>query len=277
MWDPLERQPFHIDDQGDVVVSGISLRNDVARLYWRDKRFLYEQRTGLSDSDQLAYWHDQWDAVYRYVDIAAPTDRQVDFRGYAMQANCRVQGRLAAKAVGFSVPDQILTNNIRKIGELANPIIYKRLSSILPSRTKMLYSSKIDKNFIYENADAFEFSPNLVQSYLNKVFELRVAVVEDEIYAVKIDSQASECTRTDWRVDQTRTEMFSDFKLSSDIKDRLMRFMYLTKINVGMFDFIVTPEGDFMFLECNPAGQWLFIPSFATIVTDAIGRLLKRR
>jgi glutathione synthase/RimK-type ligase-like ATP-grasp enzyme len=31
------------------------------------------------------------------------------------------------------------------------------------------------------------------------------------------------------------------------------------KLNFGCFDFIVTPEGEYVFLECNPNGQWLWI------------------
>lgn len=30
-------------------------------------------------------------------------------------------------------------------------------------------------------------------------------------------------------------------------------------INFGCFDFIVTLDNDYVFLECNPNGQWLWI------------------
>jgi glutathione synthase/RimK-type ligase-like ATP-grasp enzyme len=30
-------------------------------------------------------------------------------------------------------------------------------------------------------------------------------------------------------------------------------------LNFGCFDFIVTSNNDYIFLECNPNGQWLWI------------------
>jgi glutathione synthase/RimK-type ligase-like ATP-grasp enzyme len=30
-------------------------------------------------------------------------------------------------------------------------------------------------------------------------------------------------------------------------------------LNYGAFDFVVTPDGDWVMLECNPAGQWLWL------------------
>lgn len=274
VWDPLEQQPFHIDDRGDVIVAGVSLHNDVARIFWRDKRFQFQNLIGLSDPDQLAYWNDQWDAVYRYADIAAPAERQVDFRGYAMQAGCRVRGRLLAKAAGLNVPDQLLTNDADRVESLSEPLVFKRLGSRLPSRKNMLYTAQVSKEFIRRNDNAFRSSPNLLQSYIPKDFELRVAAVGEEIFCVKIDSQSSPDTYIDWRFAQHRTDMYSEFTISQQFNDAIMRFMSFANIKLGMLDFIVTPTGDFVFLECNPAGQWLFIPPFEVQVTQAVARLL---
>ena len=30
-------------------------------------------------------------------------------------------------------------------------------------------------------------------------------------------------------------------------------------LNYGAFDFVITPDGDWVMLECNPAGQWLWL------------------
>lgn len=30
-------------------------------------------------------------------------------------------------------------------------------------------------------------------------------------------------------------------------------------LNFGCFDLIVTPDGEYVFLECNPNGQWLWV------------------
>ena len=43
------------------------------------------------------------------------------------------------------------------------------------------------------------------------------------------------------------------------IADKCTRFLQLMHLNFGAFDFIVTPSGEYVFLECNPNGQWLWV------------------
>ncbi len=38
-----------------------------------------------------------------------------------------------------------------------------------------------------------------------------------------------------------------------------MRLMKALKINFGAIDMILTPEGEYVFLEVNPNGQWGWI------------------
>ena len=47
------------------------------------------------------------------------------------------------------------------------------------------------------------------------------------------------------------------------------------KLNFGAFDFVVTPSGEYFFLECNPNGQWLWIEMRTGLkISEAITEVL---
>ena len=86
--------------------------------------------------------------------------------------------------------------------------------------------------------------------------ELRCVVIGDKIFSAKIHSQANEQTRKDWRAGETHLERFS---LPQQVEVSIHRLMESFGINFASLDMIVTPEGESVFLELNPNGQWLWI------------------
>ena len=104
-------------------------------------------------------------------------------------------------------------------------------------------------------------SPSIFQPYVDKAYELRCVVMGERIFTAKLDSQAHECTRTDWRAgdvedEQVRHEVFD---LPEHVQAGLQRLMRSFGINFASIDMIVTPDGDFVFLDLNPNGQWLWL------------------
>jgi glutathione synthase/RimK-type ligase-like ATP-grasp enzyme len=99
-------------------------------------------------------------------------------------------------------------------------------------------------------------APTIFQPYVPKAFELRCVVIGDRIFCAKMDSQADEATRTDWRAGQPDHEIFV---LPEQVEASIRRLMASFELNFASLDMIVTPDGEFVFLELNPNGQWLWL------------------
>jgi glutathione synthase/RimK-type ligase-like ATP-grasp enzyme len=99
-------------------------------------------------------------------------------------------------------------------------------------------------------------APTIFQPYVEKAFELRCVVIGERIFAAKIHSQASEATRRDWRAGEPEHEVFA---LPGPVKASIRRLMDSFELNFASLDMIVTPDGEFVFLELNPNGQWLWL------------------
>ena len=47
--------------------------------------------------------------------------------------------------------------------------------------------------------------------------------------------------------------------LPKGLQSKILSFMRFLGLQYGALDFRLTPDGRYVFLEINPAGQWLFI------------------
>jgi glutathione synthase/RimK-type ligase-like ATP-grasp enzyme len=104
--------------------------------------------------------------------------------------------------------------------------------------------------------DSVAAAPTIFQPYVEKAFELRCVVIGERIFAAKIDSQATDATRVDWRAGEANHEVFA---LPGQVEASIRRLMASFGLNFASLDMIVTPEGEFVFLELNPNGQWLWL------------------
>lgn len=126
----------------------------------------------------------------------------------------------------------------------------------------VFYAQKTPAGSLLEvPGEAFSQTVSFVQEYIEKAFELRVTVVGEEVFACKIDSQAQqeETGRIDWRQGYEHGLRQEAYALPDSVSLQCVAFLRRMGLNFGCFDFIVTPSGEYVFLECNPNGQWLWI------------------
>jgi len=99
-------------------------------------------------------------------------------------------------------------------------------------------------------------APTMLQPYVEKAFELRCVVIGERIFCAKLDSQADEKSRIDWRGGDPAHELFT---LPDHVEASIHRLLAGFELNFASLDMIVTPDGEFVFLELNPNGQWLWL------------------
>lgn len=81
----------------------------------------------------------------------------------------------------------------------------------------------------------------------------------DYIVAAKLDSQLHEGSKLDWRAMQGENLNVELYKLPSQIERRIRQFMNNLGIVFGSLDFIVTHDNEYIFLEVNEQGQFLWL------------------
>lgn len=107
-----------------------------------------------------------------------------------------------------------------------------------------------------ETLEIYSLTPSIFQEYIEKEYELRITVVGEKVFAAKVDSQKQEETKIDWRKHKTP---FQQYTLPKEISDKCVELTQKLNLSFGAIDIIKNKEGEYIFLEINPNGQWAWL------------------
>lgn len=176
---------------------------------------------------------------------------------------------LEAVKAGLRVPPTLFSNDPETIrdfyGRMKSAVVYKSYhgaswtsaSARQPSQLRAVNRTVPVLPEDLEKVSALAAAPGIFQRAIPKAFELRVTAMGKTLVAAKINSQKHEMMRQDWRSGHHVLEL-EPFTLPAEIAAACRRYMRSNGLNFGCFDFIVTPEGKYYFLEVNQAGQFLW-------------------
>ena len=192
-----------------------------------------------------------------------------------------------ATQMGFSIPASIVSNSPEKVREFKENIhgemIFKAMSS------PHLAANEIDEEHciaeglattivtddVMETLDSVSELPCHFQQYIPKQYELRITVIGEQLFAAKIHTQDDVRTQVDSR-DMSAEILYEATTLPEHIRLACLDFVKSYQLNYSALDMIVTPENEYVFLENNPNGQFLYVeqlvPEFTMI--DALATKL---
>jgi len=195
------------------------------------------------------------------------------------RANSKPAQLYVACQVGLDIPPTVLTNDPEEVREFVahseGDTVYKAHSQSLNLEPgKALYTGLLTEKEL-NKLDLIRVSPGIFQKFVAKSYEVRATVVGSRIFSGKIDSQTSAETRIDWRHKPFHIEE-EPITLPPDVETKIHALMQAFGLIYGAFDFIVTPEGRHVFLEVNPAGQYLWVEAktklpITAALADALG------
>lgn len=204
---------------------------------------------------------------------------------YDRSADSKMLQLKIARELGIQVPDTCFSNRKADLVDFARKHEYLIIKSIENDNLWLgdeddyvFYARRVKSSLLAENPEeAFYQTVSFVQNYIEKQFELRITIVEDAVFACKIDSQAmeEEKGKIDWRQGYDYGLKHEKYELPIHIADFCRNFLSRMHLHFGCFDFIVTPREEFIFLECNPNGQWLWIERLTGMeISEAIAESL---
>lgn len=185
----------------------------------------------------------------------------------------------AARKCGLSVPHSQVTNRPDAVRDFARDVggalAGKTLAASLrveSSRLQMAYTHRIEPAELGDLAGV-ETTAHFFQRFLPKAFEVRVTVVGERLFAVAIHAR-SEAAKVDWRADYDALD-YSVVEPPEQVVAGMLAFLKCFGLSFGAFDFVVTPGGDWIMLECNPAGAYGWLELALDLpVTSALADLL---
>ena len=230
-------------------------------------RAVYYRRPGrpvIADTVPGPYrqWaRDQADCALLNVLAALPV-RWINNPHHDRLAAHKPQQMVAAVAAGLRVPRSIITNDPDRArafaAEIAGPLICKPVLGgrldVGAGRQLMVATHTVDAA---EFDDSIRLTAHYFQERIPKEHEVRLVAVGGKLFAGTLRG-LSEKARTDWRTDYEAIE-YGTTTVPEPVARSVLRFLDSYGIVFGAFDFAVTPDGEWVFFENNPAGTWSWV------------------
>ena len=162
-----------------------------------------------------------------------------------------------ARKVGLQLPRTLVTTKpdaarkfITEVG--VGKTIFKAFLASLDAWRETRLVERED----FERLDLVRYAPVIFQEYVEGV-DLRITVIGDKVFAAEIDAQ-----NTSYPVDMRMVvgeARVRPTQLPPKLLAALLELQSQLGLRYGAIDMRRTPSGEYIFLEVNPAGQWLFV------------------
>lgn len=169
-----------------------------------------------------------------------------------------------ASNLGLRVPDTIITSSSKSAFEfvrrhkaaIAKPNYSARYQE--GDQEYVFYTSRINESTDFSG---LKLAPAIIQQAITVDKELRITVVGNSVFAasVEVDEDKHAAHIRDWRVADMADMRLAAFDLPVKIQQKCISLVKELGLQFGAIDMIVDPQGEYWFLENNPAGQWFFV------------------
>ena len=184
-----------------------------------------------------------------------------------MEVNKIHQLRLARQA-GFAVPATLFSNAPDEIRSFFNAhrgnVVYKTYKlgvwaekAAGGGKLSVNYTSAVTAASLADSA-ALAIAPGIFQERIAKAFEVRTTIMGESSFSARIEAGDGADAAVDWRALPRDRLRLRPFAVPPEIREKCLGYMRSAGLRFASFDFIVTPDGEFCFLEVNQMGQFLW-------------------
>lgn len=262
-----------------AVINGKELDLSKVKAIWYLKPHLPKQLRVYNPPEHREFIRRQFLATWQSLYDILGDKKWVSPHWNVVKAESKMYQLTLACHIGFELPETLVSSEPEKIREFwehcEGDMITKALS-ISPIEDHVIFTNKVTERHM-GMINSAKNAPSIFQKNITKKYELRIIVVGNKVFTVKIGSQEGETTKIDWRKSNQTGEKIpmEKYGLPSTIKNKCLDFVSKLGLKFGCIDMIVTPDDRYVFLEINPNGQWYFVQTSTGMpIGEAIADLL---
>ena len=180
-----------------------------------------------------------------------------------------------AQEVGLKIPRTLVTSDpqaarrfIDKVG--VGRTVFKAFLATMSAWRE----TRLVEHDDLERLELVRYAPVIFQEYIEGV-DLRITIVGNSVFAAEIDAQ-----KTSYPVDMRMVvgeSVLRPVKLPREIQQGLLKLQRRLGLSYGAIDMRRTKNGEYIFFEVNPAGQWLFVEQLVGLpISQAVADMLTK-
>jgi glutathione synthase/RimK-type ligase-like ATP-grasp enzyme len=235
-------------------------------VWWRRARHPHLPKNSAHPDDHKFMVRENKIFYESLTNTMAPNARWVNTKDAGLRANSKLLQLKEAVACGMTIPTTLCSNDPQEIRYFllkheSEGVIYKPLCSNFwfeQQGMRISYTSKLSFLELPSNK-SLQLTPSIFQKEIKKKYELRVTYFDGYIVTAKLNSQDHVAGMVDWRAIPGKEMAIEPYTLPTALEQQIQAFMKKMGLVFGALDFIVNADGEYIFLEVNEQGQFLWI------------------
>jgi glutathione synthase/RimK-type ligase-like ATP-grasp enzyme len=259
--------------------------------------------------DLQSIWYRRPSSSFRFHDMLSPENRafaegeaRKGFDGVLRSTNCfwvshpdalqavewKPRQLVVARQCGMNVPKTCITNSpedaLSFVEACGGSVIYKALRHGNVSKygpalrqnqpVQTIYATVQTLSHVKEYARSIVHTATMFQEIIPKICDIRVTLFGDRVFATEIHAHHVERARVDWRKGYGDIS-YATHTLPGEIEQACLKMLNVFALAFSAIDMVLTPSGEYIFLEQNGNGQWLWLEDeTGQPMTDALIDLL---
>ncbi len=249
-----------------IAVNGVSRScGHVSRVWYRKPTDMSNQ---IGDSARSRFARRELRELLDSLGSLIPSERWVSSVESLERSKHKLLQLSEARKLGFAIPRSCASNDPEVIRNFVNTakgqVVYKTLFQPRIDDEHGDVVGGIPTSVIspvhLEHLGLLRASGGMFQEYIEKAYEVRVTVIGNRVFSARIDSQVSPSAQVDWRKEIIKGGIpVSAYQLSEIEEQRCRKLISSFGLVFGAIDLIAKPDGEYVFLELNPNGQWYWV------------------
>lgn len=249
---------------------------DIKSLLWRPKPTTNSEIDWTGCDKKSLYAVNDWWQTIAALDLLKNNLKIINPIYAEISIDSKFNQLKLASELGLQIPLTLISNDFLEISKCfeSGNVAIKSISTHLDRLGRLRHTQRKLVENIITKPENITFMPFIYQRFIEKDHELRIIIVKDDIFIGKINCLTSKSDNIDWRLTH-QTNHYSIGSLSIETREKLLAFHKRSGLIIASYDFIVDVNGNEIFLECNPSGNWLFLgKEFGQAVTEKIATVL---
>jgi glutathione synthase/RimK-type ligase-like ATP-grasp enzyme len=174
------------------------------------------------------------------------------------QAADKIGQLKAALDGGFRIPKTLISQSRKDVLEFFESCSRQMVvKTVVGAPGPFLQTVKVEDPSCLDDA-SFAAAPSIYQEYIPGSKHLRLHCFGAESYAAMIHSNI-----IDWRINLNVP--ITEFPVDATLHNRVRGVLDRLGLEMGIIDLKLTPEGELVWLEVNPQGQFLFLDALTNL------------
>jgi hypothetical protein len=211
----------------------------------------------------LDEWAEALEAFFAHI----PQPRWMNHPSANFAASHKLQQLTVATQLGFSVPRTLVTQDQNELlgfyDECDGKMIVKPMGGGYIERPmgndSLIYTNQVKKDDLSDLSN-LGHSPTFFQEFVQKVIDVRITIVDGELHPVELIGFGPDGSqRCDIRRNNMDDVIYRRIAVPRHVNEALHALMKHYGMRFGAIDMAVTKNGQWIFFEVNPNGQWAWL------------------